>query len=308
MRSDISRLLKQRGHEVTKEGLRRDILLPASDNPELIDAFETVLYNLMRRDSARKALRDWAYGNKSSDNIAFRRLESYIALCRTFGDWSNVTPEANQHRYAATFEWFVSELLRREFAARAAGFGIRLKDAEPEDEFDCIALLDEGLAFVECKTGRGDLYPEIAKFIRRDAELDAIHSFFVFDRDYTFAKGENDVPKLSTAQAAALGVQSILKVNVRGEEFFEIRVAYKAGTRFFMACTAFRGFESRIRYMIRYANGIRGGGLFSTSAPSSLFSTASIPFPDASDTSSELAQRGVPDVPPWKVCAWPCRS
>jgi hypothetical protein len=154
----------------------------------------------MRRESVRKALRDWAYDNRSSDNTSFQLIESYINLCRKFGDWSSFSATANQNRYAVTFEWYVSELLRREFAARASGFGIRLKDADPEDEFDCIALLDEGLVFVECKTGKGGLYNEIAKFVRRDAELSATYSFFVFDRDYTFDNAQDDTPKLSAKQ------------------------------------------------------------------------------------------------------------
>ena len=97
------------------------------------------------------------------------------------------------------------------------------KDADPEDEFDCIALLDKGLVFVECKTGKGDLYGEITKFMRRDAELSATYSFFVFDGDYTFDRGQDDTPKLSARQAADLEVQSISKVTVRGQEFFRIQ-------------------------------------------------------------------------------------
>ena len=271
-------MLRQRGHEVTREGHERDILLPASDNSELVQAFKTVLYNLMRRESVRKALRDWAYDNRSSDNTSFQLIESYINLCRKFGDWSSFSAAANQTRYAATFEWYVSELLRREFAARASGFGLRLKDADPEDEFDCIALLDKGLVFVECKTGKGQLYGEIAKFVRRDAELSATYSFFVFDRDYTFDKGQ-DTPKLSAKQAADLDVQSISKVTIRGQEFFHIQgrrkwVGGRMGGRYFMACTAFGGFESRIRYMIRYTNEIQ-----EARAPSSdLFSVSWIPL------------------------------
>jgi hypothetical protein len=279
MQSDISRLLRQRGHEVTSEGHGRNILLPTSDNSELVQAFETVLYNIMRRDSVRKALRDWAYDNRCPENTSSQLIESYINLCRKFGDWSSFSAAANQNRYAATFEWYVSELLRREFAARASGFGIRLKDANPEDEFDCIALLDKGLVFVECKTGKGDLYGEIAKFMRRDAELSATYSFFVFDRDYTFDKGQDDTPKLSAKQAADLDLQSISKVTARGQEFFHIRgqrkwVGGRMGGRYFMACTAFGGFESRIRYMIRYTNEVD-----ETRAPSSdLFSVSWIPF------------------------------
>jgi hypothetical protein len=290
VQSDISRLLRQRGREVTSEGRKRDILLPVSDNAELVQAFETVLYNLMRRDSVRKALRDWAYDNTSSSSTAaLQNIESYINLCRRFGDWGNQSAEANQNRYTATFEWYVSELLKREFSARASGFGIRLKDADPEDEFDCIALLDEGLVFVECKTGRSALYGQIAKFMRRDVELDATYSFFVFDRDYTFDKGPDDTPKVTAKQAAELGIEQIFKVTVGSEKFFVIQGqakgagAWRMNRRFFMACTAFGGFESRIRYMIRYTNEVQQAGF----ASSGLFSIAWMPFAEEQgDTTS----------------------
>lgn len=282
MQSNIARLLRQRGHEVTREGSRHDIMLPENDDEELVSAFETVLYNLMRRDSARKALRDWAYRNNSSDNSAIQQIESYITLCRRFGDWTSQSDAENQKRYAATFEWYVSELLKREFAARASGFGIRLKDADPDDEFDCIALLDAGLAYVECKTGKGTLYGEIAKFTRRDSEICANVSLFVFDRDYTFDKGETDAPRISGEQANALGLESISKIRVRGEEFFEIVGVNRRSdaedeeidTRFFLACTAFRGFESRVRYMIRYSSETQEEGR----PLSNIFSLSPMPF------------------------------
>jgi hypothetical protein len=97
MQSDISRLLRQRGHEVTSEGHERDILLPASDNSELVQAFKTVLYNLMRRESVRKALRDWAYDNRSSDNTSFQLIE-YISICAE----SSVTGVASALRQTRT--------------------------------------------------------------------------------------------------------------------------------------------------------------------------------------------------------------
>jgi hypothetical protein len=262
MQSDISRLLKQRGHEVTREGQDRDILLPANASAEIIEAFKTILYNIMRYDEFRKALRDWAYDNASSGNARVRQqVEAYISLCRSVGDWQDTSAEANRRRYSATFEWYVSELLKREFAARASGFGIRLRDANPDDEFDCIALLDKGLVFVECKTGRGDLYGEIAKYVRRDAELSATYSFFVFDRDYTFGRGREDAPKLSKKQASDLGIQAINEVAAGGQKYFYITTGPTATNmqidrQFFMACTTFRGFETRIRYMIRQTDSI----------------------------------------------------
>jgi hypothetical protein len=283
MPSDIARLLNQRGHKVTKEGSERDIFLPTRKDldAELVGSFKVVLYNLMRHDSFRRTLRDWSYGRVSANgNSNIQLIESYVRLCEKFGSWDSAQ-EAVRYRYSCTFEWYVSELLRREFAARASGFGLRLKDADPDDEFDCVALLDAGLVFVECKTGREDIYAQIGKFLRRDSELSATYSFFVFDRDYTFAKTGDDVPQLSWEQAYALGVQSITKVTAAGHTFFQfLGLRAAAGWRYLLACSAFNGFEDRIRYMIRYCNETS-----ERRVPSPLFASELIPFtPEVSDT------------------------
>lgn len=70
MPSDISTLLNQRGQKVTKEGSEYDIFLPTRRDlePELVNSLKVVLYNLMRRDSFRRALRDWAYGRIPDEN------------------------------------------------------------------------------------------------------------------------------------------------------------------------------------------------------------------------------------------------
>jgi hypothetical protein len=149
-----------------------------------------------------------------------------------------------------------------------------MKDADPDDEFDCIALLDGGLAFIECKTGRESIYSQISKFIRRDAELGATYSFFVFDRDYTFSRGSSDMPQLSMGQAYSLGVQSIEKVTVGSHTFFVIEgLPAPRGWRYFPVSSAFNGFEDRIRYMIRYVNERQEPGI-----PSPLFRVEPIPF------------------------------
>jgi hypothetical protein len=257
MSSDIIRLLNQRGHKVTKEGSERDVFLPLGRDldAELVASFKGILYSLMKRDSFRRALRDWAYGNLSDSNPNKQLIEAYCKLCEKFGSWDNAET-AVQHRYTCTFEWYISELLRREFAAQASGFGLRLKDADPDDEFDCVALLDSGLVYAECKTGRVEIYTEIKKFLRRDAELDAAYSFFVFDRDYIFVRTGDDIPaSFSWNKAYSLGIEEIAKVTVASHTFFQISGLreFGSGSRFFLVCSTFSGLEDRLRYMIRYS-------------------------------------------------------
>jgi hypothetical protein len=214
-------------------------------------AFEEILYRMMRRDNFRKSIRNWAYGHTVHKEHE-KRIEAYVTLCLAHsekGDPPDIDTQ-KQRLYATTFEWYISELFKREFDARASGFGIRLKDADPRDDFDCIALLDKGLVYVECKTGKGLIYEEIEKFARRDEELAANYSLYLFDRDYTFQREQDDLPSLSTDQADKLGVRKIEKISNGDCTFFMIN----AKTRSFFASTSFDGLEVRIRHMIRYYN------------------------------------------------------
>lgn len=254
MSSEIARLLKQRGHLVTRQGTLQDILLPRWDgDPEVTKSFEVLLYNLMRHDEIRKSFRNWAFTGEFDNSANGRHMKAYLTLCDKFGGWGEDNPEARQQRYASTFEWYISELLVREFAARASGFSLRLKDAHPGDEFDCVALLDEGTVQVECKTGKNSIYNDVAKFARRDSEVGAVYSFYLFDRDYTFAREGEDLPKLSREQAMKMGILGICRVSVGSHKFFEIwAVPDERGQRYFLACSAFDRFEDRFRYMLRY--------------------------------------------------------
>jgi hypothetical protein len=256
MQSNISRLLKQRGHNVTKEGSEKEIFLPdCPSDTEQFGSLKTILYDLMQRDGFRKSLRNWAFEGTFSETSHGQGVRAYIELCNQFGGWPNdINNEQRQMRYAKTFEWYISELLRREFGARASGFALRLEDAHSEDEFDCIALLDEGTVFVECKTGRNSsIYKDAAKFIRRDVEIVADYSFYLFDRDYIFQREGDDIPKLSRERAQEQRILGIHQVSIGKHKFFDILSTAVYG-RYFLASSSFDGLEDRIRYMIRYCN------------------------------------------------------
>ncbi|MGK5441798.1 hypothetical protein ACSNN7_08240 [Micromonospora sp. URMC 105] len=225
----------------------------------VVRALKDILYHQMSKDLFRKALRDMAFGKEYVEGGNADAVNGYLTLCQSIGTRRGRRFQLTQGLYANTFEWYISELFIREFAARASGFGIRLKDADPGDEFDCIALIDGGLIFVECKTGKGSLYPEVSKFIRRDREVMAAYSFFLYDREYTFNRGPEDLPELEKASAIKLGIDSIARVEKNGVSFFEVDgiVSEDDEGRYFLASSAFNGLKSRIRYMIRYTSILR---------------------------------------------------
>jgi hypothetical protein len=255
MPSDLASLLRQRGHEVTKEGSDKDLLLPITAESDVIDSLKETLFQLMHRDNTRKALKAWARENRVPNTGSSLTIREYIKQCAYIDKSGQLDIDARIRRYSHTYEWYVSELLRRNFAARASGFNIRLKDAHPKDEFDCVAILDQGSVFIECKTGTNKIYRDVSIFMRRDAELAAKYSIYLVDRDYMFNSDGEDTPRLHRSTAMELGILGIFKVSVGSYYFFEIwNHPALYGFRYFLASTSFRGLQNRIRYMIRYCD------------------------------------------------------
>lgn len=257
-KSTLAQFLLQRGHEIVSEGSSKDIFVPNSDDQNVVNGFEDILFKLMQSDTFRRNFRDWAYGNTISDEYG-ELIQSYTILGSSFDkNFPEIENSLNSkiQKYSHTFEWYISELMKREFGAKAAGFNIRLRDADPDDDFDCIAFIDNGLVFIECKTGKTEIYPEIAKFIRRDAELSGTHSFFIFDRDYTFNKGKEDIPDIKKSKALKLGIDSLEKITVGRSGFYLIA----CDNRCFLASPGYKGLKTRMRHMLRYTTMFSEGG------------------------------------------------
>lgn len=283
--SELSKLLRQRGHEVVREGDDGDILLPKDADATNATALKQILYGLMRNDTFRRTLRDWSYGNTLPAN-QLGAVESYVSLSTAFDKAFPKridTPAKRVTLYSHTFEWYISELMRNEFAARASGFNIRLQDADPGDESDCIALIDNGLVFVECKTGKGDLYHEVERFVRRDVELSATYSLFIFDRDYTFQKSETDLPEITVSDSKRLGLDSVEKVSGSGCTFYRV----VSGTRYFLVSPGFKSLHTRVRHMLRYANMLKDGASYQHTAYSHEFVSFAADEPPAIQVTAE---------------------
>lgn len=256
--SELSKFLKQRGSVVTKEGNHKDILVPVIGNRDLQDSFLTLLYSFMDKEQFRRDIRSWAY-EKSPDLEYFEQILAYIELSKNFDHTfeQRIRTKANRiNIYSRTFEWYISEVLKRKFNAQASGFSIRLKDADAGDEFDCIAVLDSGLAYIECKTGKAEIQDEVRKFVQRDTEIAATQSLFIYDRSYVFTKGKDDIPDLTESTARSIGIDRISAVSGNGVRFYQVF----SGNRYFLASSSFRNLEKRIVQMLRFTTMERDGG------------------------------------------------
>src|SRR5437588_11489491 len=118
--STIENLLRQRGHEVTKLGQDKDILIPRINDADLSKVFKDLLFNLLLKASFKQGLRDWAYSNQPSLENKFDLVNSYLNIGSNFNkDFGKLrdNAELRRSRYATTFEWYISELMMRNFDA-----------------------------------------------------------------------------------------------------------------------------------------------------------------------------------------------
>jgi hypothetical protein len=196
LRAEISRLapplevlLRRRGFRVYKKEPASDLLLPA---PPHRDAY----YALLGRYSFRLFLRDVI---KHQDRFTPELLARY-ATVRTVRSYLSFLLEAGMAEgtrsafrlvrrpvtsFGPTLEWYVAELLRREFGAEAL-WGVKFRRPKVGGDYDVIGRLDGALICLEVKSSPPkqiydsevrafldrveDLAPEIAVFLM-DTEL-----------------------------------------------------------------------------------------------------------------------------------------
>ncbi len=185
----LSVLLHRRGFRVYKKETDRDLLL--ADAP-----FRDSYYRLLHRYSFRLFLRDVI---KHQDLFSVDLLTRY-ASARTVRAYieqlvaAGLAEEApGGYRlvrrpvlsFGPTLEWYIAELLNREFGAEALR-GVKFRRPKVGGDYDVLAKLDGSLLYVEVKSSPpkqiydsevaafldrvGDLRPELAVFLM-DTEL-----------------------------------------------------------------------------------------------------------------------------------------
>src|SRR5574340_75713 len=162
LRSELSRLtpslemlLKRRGFKVYKKEPAIDLLLPA-------EQFRDSYYSLLHKYSFRLFLRDVIQHQQlfTADLVTrystIRTVRAYIAALMRAG-------LAEQHAggyrltispilsFGPTLEWYVAELLRREFGAEVI-WGVKFRRPRVGGDYEVIAKIDGKLLYAEVKS------------------------------------------------------------------------------------------------------------------------------------------------------------
>lgn len=186
----VETLLWQLGFPVMSHGGDAQLLFP----PPILDSSLTRFYRMLRRYSFRLFVRDLI---KSPEGNGFDALTRYCsrgavgAYMETLAQLGIVILDGEGYRlirkvpsFGRTLEWYVCEILRREFLAPAL-FNVKLENTRLGGDYDVIAQVAGRLVYIEVKSSppRGVEREAVEAFLARLRELSPSVALLLVDTE-----------------------------------------------------------------------------------------------------------------------------
>lgn len=183
----IENTLKRRGYMYVGEGRAENVILPCRQSD--IDRF----FRYMRSRTFRQILKKIITKKCNIQQADFaaecslKKLREYLDFLEsssilTRQSVSSFSLALDVDDFGYTFEWYVSELFKRELRCTAE-WGVRVKNISIGGDFDVLARVEAELAYVETKSASPESISssEIEHFLQRDQELDPDISILLVD-------------------------------------------------------------------------------------------------------------------------------
>ena len=184
----LEMILKRRGFRVYKKEPADDLLAPGGP-------FRDSFFEMLHKYSFRLFLRDVI---KHQDGFTLeqvtrystaRVVRSYLNYLRDIrlieeGAAGYVLPRPRVTSFGPTLEWYIAELLRREFGAESL-WGVKFRRPKVGGDYDVLARLDGSLLYVEVKSSPPKQVAEsdVAAFLDRVDDLAPEISIFLMDTE-----------------------------------------------------------------------------------------------------------------------------
>jgi hypothetical protein len=184
----LETILKRRGFRVYKREPADNLLVP--DDP-----FRDSFFEKLHKYSFRLLLRDVI---KHQDRFTLeqvtrystaRVIRSYLGYLRDIrlieeGAAGYVLSPRPVTSFGPTLEWYIAELLKREFGAEVF-WGVKFKRPKVGGDYDVLAKLDGSLLYVEAKSSppKQVMASEIAAFLDRVEDLAPETAVFLVDTE-----------------------------------------------------------------------------------------------------------------------------
>ncbi len=193
----IENTLKRRGYVCAGKGHAENVILPCRQSD--IDRFFRYMGSRTFRQILKKIInkRCDIYHADFATECSPMKLREYLGFLEnssilTKQSVSSFSLALSVDDFGYTFEWYVSELFKRELSCTAE-WGIRVKNINVGGDYDVLARVEAQLVYVETKSASPESISssEIKHFLQRDQELDPDISIFLVD-------SRNDLSNLVT--------------------------------------------------------------------------------------------------------------
>jgi hypothetical protein len=186
----VEAMLRRRGFSVMKYTSPEHLILPQECSKDI----ETEFYRLMTKYSFRIFLRDLITYSQTprpelltrycSERAAQQYLSTLLNLCilhQSFPSCYTFTAGATP-LFGDTLEWFIAEVMKREFASPAS-WGIRLKNTDTGGDYDIVASVEDHFAYIEVKSSppKHIDISEVRAFVDRVENLQPDFAIFLED-------------------------------------------------------------------------------------------------------------------------------
>jgi hypothetical protein len=178
--SFLQGVLRRRGLDSFRQNPTQHLFFPSTLSPEKKERF----YDLFKRYSFRLFLREILIRKgrfRVAEVVRFSTPDTGRKYLHSLIDLGLAEPVGNHHyrltcstpaSLGPTLEWFMAEILRKEFACPAL-YGLRCKGSRFGGDYDVVALLEGWLVYIEVKSSppkniEGD---EIQSFLARLKDL-----------------------------------------------------------------------------------------------------------------------------------------
>jgi hypothetical protein len=181
-------LLKRRGFPVYKKEPKEDLLIPL---PEFLDAYYQMLHKYSFRLFLRDVIKhqDFFTGDLVSRYSTAQVTKGYLDFIIRIGlTVRNANGYALKIRpvksFGETLEWYIAEVLRKEFGAEAL-WGVKFRRPNVGGDYDVIAKFNGSLFYFEVKSSPPkQIYDrEIAAFLERVSDLAPEMAVFLMDTE-----------------------------------------------------------------------------------------------------------------------------
>lgn len=174
--SPVEKMLRMRGIKVFRKNPTERLFFPADFSLSEKSRF----YDMMKKYSFRLVLRDMV---KYQEGFRIRDLTHYCSYkvaqgyCNLLLETGAITKNGKGkyrtrvsplYSFGPTLEWFIAEMLKREFASPAI-YGVSVKNTPSGGDYDVIASWNQRLVYVEVKSSppKGIEQNEISAFFSR---------------------------------------------------------------------------------------------------------------------------------------------